>query len=60
MLLPYHRNGGCDGRCRLHNGTSKPNDYAGQPNYTRCFNGTSAATPEISGVVALMLETNPA
>ena len=48
------------GAAGSNNGTSKPDDYAGQPNYTRCFNGTSAATPEISGVVALMLETNPA
>lgn len=43
-----------------NDGTTKPEDYAGQPNYTRCMNGTSAATPEISGVVALMLEANPA
>lgn len=35
------------------------NDYAGQPNYTRCMNGSSGAAPEIAGVVALMLETNP-
>lgn len=34
-------------------------DYAEQPNYTRCMNGTSAATPEVAGVVALLLETNP-
>ena len=43
-----------------NDGTSKPDDYAGQPNYTRCMNGTSAATPEVTGVVALLLETNPA
>ncbi len=34
-------------------------DYAGNPNYTRCMNGTSAATPEASGTIALLLETNP-
>ncbi len=28
-------------------------------NYTNGFNGTSAATPMVSGVVALMLEANP-
>ncbi|MGZ5052382.1 MAG: S8 family serine peptidase [Methylobacter sp.] len=43
-----------------NNGTSSADDYSGQPNYTRCMNGTSAATPEASGVVALLLETNPA
>jgi len=33
-------------------------DYANL-NYTKCMNATSAATPQISGVVALMLEANP-
>ncbi len=34
-------------------------DYL-SPNYTRFFVGTSGATPIISGVVALMLDANPA
>ena len=33
-------------------------DY-GNRNYTRRFGGTSAATPVVSGVVALMLDVNP-
>lgn len=28
-------------------------------NYTKCMNGTSAATPQVAGVVALMLQANP-
>jgi kexin len=35
-------------------------DYAGQPNYTRCMNGTSAAAPQVAGVAGLLLEANPA
>lgn len=36
-------------------------NYVDYPNtnYTRCMNGSSAATPAASGVVALMLEANP-
>ena len=34
-------------------------DYANQ-NYTKCMNGTSAASPQIAGVIALMLQANPA
>ena len=48
------------GATGYNDGITKPDDYTGQPNYTRCMNGTSAATPEASGVVALMLEANPA
>jgi kexin len=33
-------------------------DYA-DINYTKTFGGTSAATPQVSGVVALMLQANP-
>jgi proprotein convertase subtilisin/kexin type 2 len=34
-------------------------DLRDVPNYTRCINGTSAATPQVAGVAALMLEANP-
>lgn len=45
-------------------GKNPPDPNAGYSDYldtkyTRCMNGTSAATPEISGVVALMLAANP-
>ncbi len=33
-------------------------DYSNR-NYTKCMNGTSSATPMVSGVVALMLQANP-
>jgi len=34
-------------------------DLVGMPDYSRCMNGTSAATPLVAGVVALMLQANP-
>ncbi|MBA3483326.1 MAG: S8 family serine peptidase, partial [Pirellulales bacterium] len=34
-------------------------DYLADTNYTSRFNGTSAAAPMVSGVIALMLEANP-
>ena len=34
-------------------------DITTDGNYTKCFNGTSSATPTVSGVVALMLQANP-
>ncbi|MCC5897778.1 MAG: hypothetical protein EA395_02385 [Phormidium sp. GEM2.Bin31] len=44
-------------------GANPPLDESAQDlenvNYTRLFNGTSSATPMVSGVVALMLEANP-
>jgi kexin len=50
--------GGYNNGATAKDADSPYNDYTGSPNYTRCFNGTSAATPQVSGVVALMLEVN--
>jgi kexin len=38
--------------------TAGTSDYTNQ-NYTKCMNGTSAATPGVAGVVALVLAANP-
>ncbi|MDH5408946.1 MAG: S8 family serine peptidase, partial [Gammaproteobacteria bacterium] len=45
-------------------GSNGSNPSVGVPDYenrdyTKCMNGTSAATPMVSGVVALMLQANP-
>ena len=34
-------------------------DDISNTNYTQCMNGTSAASPNAAGVVALMLQANP-
>jgi subtilisin family serine protease len=43
----------------LPGGFDPDSDPWPDPDYTSRFNGTSAATPLVSGVVALMLEANP-
>lgn len=43
----------------LPNGFDADRDFLPNPDYTSRFNGTSAAAPIVSGVIALMLEANP-
>ncbi len=43
----------------LPNGYDFDRDLLADPNYTSRFNGTSAAAPIATGVIALMLEANP-
>ncbi|HEX4413663.1 MAG TPA: S8 family serine peptidase, partial [Lacipirellulaceae bacterium] len=43
----------------LPNGFDNDSDPLPDPDYTSRFNGTSAAAPEVSAVVALMLQANP-
>jgi hypothetical protein len=40
-------------------GIDDDRDFLADPNYTSRFNGTSAAAPLVSGVIALMLDANP-
>jgi len=49
------RTGGAAG----YNLSATVGDYTNK-NYTQCMNGTSAATPGAAGVIALILEANPA
>jgi subtilisin-like proprotein convertase family protein len=42
-----------------YNFTAAKNERLSDTNYTGTFDGTSAATPQVSGVAALMLEANP-
>jgi subtilisin family serine protease len=44
---------------QLPNGFDPDRDFLSDPNYTSRMNGTSASTPMVSGVIALMLQANP-
>jgi proprotein convertase subtilisin/kexin type 2 len=46
------------GSAGINAGTSSAE--TGDVDYTQCMNGTSSATPSVAGVVALMLQANPA
>ena len=43
----------------LPGGFDTDRDFLPDPDYTSRFNGTSAAAPIVTGVIALMLEANP-
>ncbi len=43
----------------MPNGFDPDRDFLPDPDYTSRFNGTSAAAPMVSGVIALMLQANP-
>jgi len=43
----------------LGSGYDPDRDFLPDPNYTSRMNGTSASTPMVSGVIALMLQANP-
>ena len=43
----------------LPNGFDFDRDFLPNPDYTSRMNGTSASTPMVSGVIALMLQANP-
>ncbi len=47
------------GNVGLNTNSTAGGDELSNTSYTRCMNGTSAATPVVAGVVALMLQANP-